>query len=427
MITDPSPGQLDRMRLAAARLRAAEAQPFLALALYALTPVSDPGRGTFGVDEAWRLFIDPERLAGWTVPEVAGVLLHEVGHLVREHPARARTVTVATKLEARLWNIAADAEINDDLHANGVTLPGRLVLPSTLKQPAHRSAEFYYHHLSSEPEVGEVLPSLVEVGDCGSGCHGVADPTSAMASAAGLPPGVSPVEAMLLRRRVAEEVMRLAGLRPGTVPAGWVRWAEATLRPQLDWRKLLATTIRSSVAAVAGSADYSYRRPPRRRVAHVVLPSMQRPIPRVAIVIDTSGSVGPEMLNVAWGEVHGCLRHLGVRKDLMSIFAVDTVVQRLRAPVTRRVALTGGGGTDMRAGIAAALTARPRNDLVIVLTDGMTPWPERRPQRPVVIALLPGEHRSPCPAWARTIDIPAIPVAPSPTKLQGGKRGIRAH
>jgi len=392
------PQNFDRTRLAAARLRAADAQPFLALALYALIPITDPNRGTFAVDEAWRMYVDPACLAEWSVAEVAGVLLHEVGHLIRDHAGRARTIAVVTEREARVWNIAADAEINDDLQAGGVELPGRCVLPSSLKQPAHRSAEFYYDRL-----IGMSTPPP-PIADCGPGCHGQGEPRYD----GEIGQGASPVDAMLLRRRVAEDVIRLAALGRGAVAAGWIRWAEANLRPQIDWRKLLATTIRSSVAAVAGAADYSYRRPPRRRVPQVVLPSLQRPVPRVAVVIDTSGSVDNDLLNVAWVEVNGCLRHLGVRRDLLSVYAVDTQAQRLRTPITRRVALTGGGGTDMGVGISAALVARPKIDLIVVITDGMTPWPDRRPTRPVVVALLPGPSTWPTPKWARVVQIPAI-------------------
>jgi Mg-chelatase subunit ChlD len=44
-----------------------------------------------------------------------------------------------------------------------------------------------------------------------------------------------------------------------------------------------------------------------------------------------------------------------------------------------------GGGTDLREGIKAALALRPRPDLVLVLTDGQTPWPDHRPSVPIVI------------------------------------------
>jgi len=69
------------------------------------------------------------------------------------------------------------------------------------------------------------------------------------------------------------------------------------------------------------------------------------------------------------------------------------------------IELVGGGGTDMRAGIAAAMALRPRPDLVIVLTDGETPWPERRPAARVVVCLIgDGGH---APEWASVARIPA--------------------
>ena len=63
--------------------------------------------------------------------------------------------------------------------------------------------------------------------------------------------------------------------------------------------------------------------------------------------------------------------------------------------------------------MSAALALHPRPDLILVLTDGQTPWPDRRPPVPVVIGLVepgPGlRAQAPPPAWARTIPLPAGP------------------
>jgi predicted metal-dependent peptidase len=288
-------------------------QPFLAMALYALTPVADSMTPTFGVDDRWRLYVNPAKLREWTVPQIAGVLLHEVSHVVRDHSGRARTASAAgDQATASLWNLAADAEINDDLLAAQVELPANPVTPALLSMPPEKVAEFYYAGLVHAQE-----PPLVEGPDCGSGCHGQGS-RGDQAMMVPLPAGLSETEAMLLRRRIAEAVSVVAPGQPGLIPGGWIRWAEAVVRPQLDWRHLLAAKIRSSTAAVAGSADYSYSRPPRRRVPRVVLPSLQRPVPRVAIIIDTSGSMVDHQLRSAWTEVHGCLRTLGIRRDMLT-------------------------------------------------------------------------------------------------------------
>jgi len=71
--------------------------------------------------------------------------------------------------------------------------------------------------------------------------------------------------------------------------------------------------------------------------------------------------------------------------------------------------LAGGGGTDMDAGIAAAAALHPRPSVVIVLTDGFTPWPQQPPRGiRVIVGLLKqsAEHGlwEP-PDWARVVEI----------------------
>jgi predicted metal-dependent peptidase len=369
------------------------------MALYALTAVPDDASPTFSVDERWRLFVNPAKLREWTVPEVAGVLLHEVSHVVRDHAGRARTAMVTSAPAARLWNIAADAEVNDDLCDAGIDLPEDPVTPDRLGLPAHKVAEFYYAQLTADPE--SPAPEL----DCGSGSHGHAGHDQYGVTA--LPAGLSDVEALLLRRRIAEAIIQVPANQRGSVAGGWTRWAHACLRPQLDWRRLLAAKIRSSTAAVAGSVDYSYAKPPRRRLPNVVLPSLRRPLPRVAIIVDTSGSVTDQHLRTAWTEVHGCVRALGIRRDMLTVYSADVEVHRITGGITRQVALTGGGGTDMARAIGDVAALHPHPDLVVVITDGLTPWPPR-PVPAVIVVLLPTRVEPPAPPpWAQVIRVTA--------------------
>jgi len=85
-------------------------------------------------------------------------------------------------------------------------------------------------------------------------------------------------------------------------------------------------------------------------------------------------------------------------------------VRRVSRPA--QVVLAGGGGTDMGAGIAAAAALRPRPSVVIVLTDGWTPWPPAPPRGIRVVVGLLATSGAPAPAgppWARSvlIDDPA--------------------
>jgi predicted metal-dependent peptidase len=389
--------RFDETKLAAARLRAIEFYPFLGVALYALSPVDDPGRGTFAVDERWRLYVDPGALEAWTVEEVAGVLLHEVSHVVRFHADRARAVFVDDETSLR-WNLAADAEINDDLVADGVPLP-RPVTPSTLQLPRHRAAEFYFERLMARSD-----PSRWRHVDCGEGAHSL--PSGREGD--DLPPGLAPDEATLLRRQVALAV--LAGRQAGQDAGGWSRWAESFLRPVVDWRRQFGACIRGALSEViSGRTDYRYGRPSRRRVPNVVLPSLVRPVPTVAVVIDTSGSVADAELSRAWSEVLGMMRSAGVRRERLQVWSTDTTARRLDVRPGERIELIGGGGTDMAEGIRAALAGRPTPDIVVVLTDGETPWPSVRPSRPVIVGLFRPEgeyHAPPPPPWATVVEVP---------------------
>lgn len=67
----------------------------------------------------------------------------------------------------------------------------------------------------------------------------------------------------------------------------------------------------------------------------------------------------------------GVLRALGVRRDRLTVYAADVAVHRVTGPLTRQVALTGGG-TDMARAIEEVTSRRPRLNLVVVITDRLT-------------------------------------------------------
>jgi predicted metal-dependent peptidase len=109
------------------------------------------------------------------------------------------------------------------------------------------------------------------------------------------------------------------------------------------------------------------------------------------------------MLGQALGEVTGVLRSLGVARRNLRVIACDA--QAYHAQRVRKldaIRLEGGGGTDMGAGLDAAADLRPRPNLIIVLTDGFTPWrPAPPPGIRVVVGLM--DRRGQTPDWAETV------------------------
>jgi len=530
--------------LQAARLRLVKERPYLAAAAWALQPVPRPGLGTLAVDQWWRLYYDPAVTTKWTVEELAGVLYHEICHLLRDHAARMKD------LDRVAANIAADAEINDDLIGEGVRLPDEPIMPAMIGEPGGLLAEEYYEALMraqkpaprlgtlAQPEAtgGEESPSGAEgggepgagdtrqgdgdeagdrglraadpnaldgsaqdtasasapgsgaeddgsdpsptaaggscaseaqpgsrgdgpgskagdsggsqpadssaqpgsssqpptgpvgngragghdggepgggaqtpapaAGRCGSCATGQPEPWEDGPPGEGTTPGVSRAEAEQIRRVVARHIREHARSR-GIVPGHWARWAEEKLRPRVDWRRELASAIRRAVADITGASDYSYRRPSRRQGqvgnGKVVLPALRCPVPSVAVVVDTSGSISDPQLAQALAEVAGILKAAGQREGV-HVLACDSQVHACRRVFrSEQVKLAGGGGTDMRVGLEAAAKLRPSPQVIVVITDGETPWPEQPPKGMKVIVALTGEGKA--PEWAKAIRI----------------------
>ncbi|MGW2633420.1 vWA domain-containing protein [Streptomyces chattanoogensis] len=385
---------LDMTKLLAARYRAASDRPYLASALYALTIVARAEVRTMAVDRHWRCYVSPAFVDATPVAELAGVWVHEAAHLLRDHHGRADRLSAADQRDWHRVNVAQDCEINDDLLADGLRLPAGRMEPRLFGLPEGQLFEAYLGR----------LPPEVQAPDCGSGAHGRPGPWELPGSAG--PARLGEVEAQALRRHTAE-AMRAHRRARGTLPAGWQRWAEEVLEPTVDWRQALSGAVREAAAWAGGAVDYTYRRPSRRTPAlrGVVLPSLRRPLPRVAVVIDTSGSMGDAELGAALAEVTGVLREVGVRGNRVTVLACDADVHAVsRVTATEQITLGGGGGTDMRVGIASALAARDRPNIVIVLTDGYTPWPDEVPSCRLIAALIgPGAPEP--PRWVETVRV----------------------
>jgi len=213
----------------------------------------------------------------------------------------------------------------------------------------------------------------------------------------GLKPGLSEA----IRQQVAVEIMRHVATR-GDVPANLRRWAKERLHPKVNWRAMLRNSVRQGLVTLRQRRFPSYALRHRRAEAldPFFLPGAYGRLPRVAVVVDTSGSVSDAMLAQALGELRGVLRS-GARVTLYSVDAEVHHVQRVFRGDP--VVLYGGGGTDMRVGIARAL--EDGHDLVVVLTDGYTPWPEVAPRARVVVGLL-GDFPNGPPSWAKVVRIP---------------------
>lgn len=342
---------------------------------------------TMGVTADGILMYEREAIEAWTVEEIASALLHEVGHLLRNHAKRCKDFNA----NHDVFNLAGDAEINDDIVAAGWELPGNPFLPSSIGAPNGKTAEEYY---------GLIEPKVKWVCCCGSG-SGKAFPNEPHIG------GRSDGEIEIMRHRCAEMISKY----PGTIPYGWQVWAKQQLEPpKIRWQDRLARATRRVVANRPGGVTRSWKKLSRKQSAcgygpgRPIIPALSQPNPNIAIAVDTSGSMGPEEAKMVLREVSGILKSLHGSEIIF--VAIDCSIHSLQQVKNMEEVyklVKGGGGTDFRPVFEKFKKSSNPPEIVIFLTDGCGPAPETEPLWCKTIWVLVGGHKSkPC-EWGEHI------------------------
>jgi predicted metal-dependent peptidase len=375
--------------LQAARVRAAHQRSYFAPALFNLIPVETTLIGSMAVDSHWRLYYNDAWLASHTVEENATLLIHEVGHLLRNHEGRKKDAGIR---DHQRWNTAGDCEINDDLQAEGLPLPGDPPLPGKYGMQTGNTAEIYYKQLPAPPPADRrdaTGGGQRSWPDCGSGAHGERRfwERPADDGAEGGVPGVDAVKAELVRHEVAQRIEDMSRYG-GDISLGWRRWARATLAPKVDYMATLRYAVRRALrASTIGRYDRTYRRPHRRQACYgeFIMSSFYQPRPRPGFLIDTSSSMGDSQLARAVSELASLTRHLGYGGEVV-VACCDAAVHDVRRVFAgTQIELYGGGGTDMSVGLRAFTERKGAPiDLLVVVSDCRTPWPNDVPPFPVL-------------------------------------------
>ena len=424
----------------------------------------DP-QGEIGVDRTGRVFVCEALLERDAPDLIAGDIVHELWHVLQRHAERrgerdrkvwniAGDCTINPSMERGGWRFSyegvtpRDFDLEENLAAEdyydklasrlraveGLTLGtlsvgiggggesggaptggGSIPPPSGQTLAPSRSPS-----LQARGTGVPRTPSVVRTPRCGSGAGNPSpvedtlsapgpsesrDPADGSPAGAGSDNGSRDNGWEGVRIQVAAAIREAVRSR-GDIPGEWVRWADEELEPTpIDWRRVLAGEVRG-VLRVSGASDYTYSRPNRHSPPGVVLPSLRAPMIEAAIVDDTSGSRSDDDLAGDLADTKAILKAAGATD--VRVIVVDAAVHA-DVMVTNvaqvRSVLKGGGGTDMRVGLERAAETRRgvRPKVVVVLTDGETPWPDRAPHGQRVIVVVPPSAEA-TPPWARRVE-----------------------
>ena len=388
-----------------ARFGLLKEMPYLAPAVLRMRMVPVPSMPTLSVDRYWRCYYNPEFVAAASPEDRVAYLRHEVSHLLRNHLRRGEW-----EQHSQLTNIAGDLEINahiPEMQKDPFCYPGSKTFPEAEGFKPGLMLEEYLELLhkkqnkqqeqgqKGKPQAGQ--PGDEESNSAGQGTDGKFGDFTPCGSGSGgkveeweLPDdgkGPGEFEKKAIEKSVAEQIKDHKAKNPGRTPADWDVWAEKILVRPIPWDQWLRRHVRVALGLAAGMVDYSYKRRARRPSSEIIFPGLVKPRVKLAVVVDTSGSMSPEDLGKALGTIHDMIRAMGVEEGLhvLSCSMTTTVTQRVFS--ASKVTLKGGGGTDMRVGIGDAEKLKP--SAIVVVTDGYTPWPETKGTIPVFAVIVP--------------------------------------
>ena len=447
----------ERLRFGFWRDQASDLMPYLSPILFKFRPIVTDEVDSFAVDEGLRCYVNTERVKDWSPKLLATALLHECGHVWSEHAARARELGVSGAQQHQDWNAGADMAINDDLLDAGLTEIKDFLLPSLISQPNHQEAEHYYGVIRAKraaqqkqhaPQQQSGQPVQDAPGNGGdqpdspgegqqdstaNGSNGEQAPqdytgcgsVSGNGAPCELPDDGGALGAESKAASVAdvsdtldqvayeiEKHVRVHGR--GSIPGGLSDFMDNRLEPpKVPWRTELSSFVRRTIH-VGGRGRRSTNRPNRRRNnitlggQRVIVPGTVKPVLRIALIRDTSGSMSVEDLQMVGNEVEGVARALGIKGPNLLVIDVDSHAHPPRpyAGAATLNIVQGRGGTDMSAGLAVAGELSPAPTLVIVCTDGITGWPNDEPPFPVVgcfIGKASERYAKGAPHWVHTV------------------------
>lgn len=338
--------------------------PFVASILSKRTLLAREDIPTAAVDKRGQIYYNPKWIESLSVPQAVFVLAHECFHVMMQHFNRIG------ERDPRKWNYAGDAVINDTLIEAKI---GEFV-PEGVNMPGSKdkTTEDVYAALPDDPGGGK-----------GGGGDGSPGGIGSDLLDEGKPLTESEAKEIEARNKIEIAQAMQAAKARGKLPGILEKLASDILNVRTPWHDILE---RFMVSFTAG--ETSWKRP-NRRYQHVYLPSVGK-VARmggIALLTDISGSVSQQEIMYYSGHQQRICQLC--QPEWVWVVYCDTNVHKEEMFTSEeledvQVRYYSGGGTDMVAGLDFIEESGHEPDVVVVLTDGYTPFPDRPYPFPVI-------------------------------------------
>lgn len=381
--------------------------------------------GTMGITDRGVVYLDQDFVAKLDRDELAGVMAHEMLHLVLLHHGR-----MASR-DPRMWNVAADMCINKALISDGIKLPQKALMPPNEYQ-GDLYTEALYEWLQNNPNKWQQQPNKKK----GKGQKGSGQPQP---GSGGEPGDGDPSEGDgsdndLDRPNPTEGCGVIPdkgdGKKPGEEESDVPDWRKVALEataqakmagkgasavahllsprePKINWKKILRHGV--SLACARPARDYqTFSKKNRRSPAEgIQMPGWRGTEPNVAVIIDASGSMDRKWIDLIVSECKNLMKSFSGMNMYLCTHTSEVVWEGwVTANATHKLvdAVQFSGGTDPQPAYDAVEKAG-KFDTVIHFTDCYfmdTKWP-RVPAKHLVVGAFAREIYTKPPPGAHVI------------------------
>ncbi|MDE3021347.1 MAG: hypothetical protein KGI54_05760 [Pseudomonadota bacterium] len=350
--------------------------PFFGSLLFRLKCIEDTACDTCYTDGKV-IGYNPEFMAKQTVHGLETLLAHEIMHVTNGHAWRKG------KRDHEKWNRACDYAINPLLEQSGfVKLDDWLCNPAYAGMPAEKIYDLLPDNESGSDSEGE---------NNGSGQDsqsGENQQTGHNVSPIKMQPGeIRPypdedVEQAKVEWKLAVSQAEKTAAMRGKFPGCLSRMVKDLVHEKVDWKSVL-----HRFAEQAAREDYSYRKPnPRFIHMGFYLPSLySEKVGKIALCIDTSGSIDEEILGQFQSEVCAIVNKLKP-ESLLVVYADAAIQHSEEFGPDDMIAFhpKGGGGTDFRPFFEHIDKMEDQPVCALYFTDMYGSFPKKEPGYPVL-------------------------------------------
>lgn len=331
-----------------------------------------------------RIYIDEDFFAKLKLPEAVFLVCHEIGHAMWMHMGRAKHYMdlgfEGEKFDPRRWNFAGDYVINDMLVKSNIGKMPECGLIDA-KYTNDMLVEDVYRELKDKMPPPRQITITIGQGD-GSQAEADGNDGGTMDVHINAPSDINDAE----MKRAVQTALEAAKAMD-KLPAALARFATQFLKPVVSWQERL----RYHVTRAVSRDSTTWTSPHRRRLVmqNCYLPSYTGfGAGRVAVAIDTSGSVGQAELNRFFSELDDIL--MNCKPEAVVLLGCDAEVSSVHHLMQgdslkdNPPEMGGGGGTSFIPVFDWMEQNHYEPDALIYFTDMYGSFPSHAPSYPVI-------------------------------------------